>query len=213
MALRPSTRPRRIVRGGRPIVRATAQALREREDAAGVMSAQPLDMSNRVAQLMPRLTLDLVRLTRIPSIAFPGFPPEPVREAHDLVADLLRDAGVAHLTTLSLPDTAPVLTGEIAAASGAPTVLLYAHYDVQPPGDERLWHTPPFEPVQRDGAIYGRGVADDKANLMMVIGALRAWDGRPPIGVKVLFEGQEEVGSALDAYPATDPDRSAPTRS
>ena len=107
---------------------------------------------------------------------------------------------------LSLPDTAPIVTGEIPAPDGAPTVLLYAHYDVQPAGDERLWDTPPFDPSERDGAIYGRGVADDKAGVIARLGALRAFDGRPPVGIKVLIEGQEESGSALDSYPRDRPD-------
>ena len=163
-------------------------------------------LADRVQRLMPELKTDLVRLARIPSIAFPGFPKAPVLEAHDLVADLLIDAGVEHVQTLSLPDTAPIVTGEIPAPDGAPTVLLYAHYDVQPAGDEELWETRPFEPTERDGAIYGRGVADDKANVIAHIGALRAFDGRPPVGIKVLIEGQEEYGSALDDYPLRQPE-------
>ncbi|HVW48339.1 MAG TPA: M20/M25/M40 family metallo-hydrolase [Solirubrobacterales bacterium] len=160
----------------------------------------------RIAALMPAITADLVRLAKIPSISFPGFPREPVLEAHDLVVGMLKDAGVGRLETLGLPDTAPVITGEIPAPAGAPTVLLYAHYDVQPAGDEALWRTPPFEPTEAGGAIHGRGVADDKANVMMHVGALRAWEGRPPVGIKIVFEGQEEVGSALDTYPPRNPD-------
>ena len=85
-------------------------------------------------------------------------------------------------------------------------MLLYAHYDVQPPGDEKLWRTPPFEPTERDGAIYGRGVADDKSNVLVHVGALRAYEGKPPVGIRVVIEGQEEYGSALDTYPPTQPE-------
>ena len=155
---------------------------------------------------MPELTSALVRLARIPSIAFPGFPKPPLREAHDVVAALLRGAGVQRVETLSLPHTAPVITGEIPGPDGAPTVLLYAHYDVQPPGDEKLWRTPPFEPTERDGAIYGRGIADDKSNVIVHVGALRAHEGEPPVGIKVVIEGQEEYGSALDTYPPQQPE-------
>jgi hypothetical protein len=112
--------------------------------------------AERVRELMPELKADLLRLARIPSIAFPGFPTDRLWEAFDVVAHPFHEAGVERLKTLSLPDTAPILTGEIPAPDGAPIVLLYAHYDIQPPGDERLWETPPFDPTERDGAIYGR---------------------------------------------------------
>ncbi|HME01687.1 MAG TPA: M20/M25/M40 family metallo-hydrolase [Solirubrobacteraceae bacterium] len=163
-------------------------------------------LSEGVERLMPQLKEELMRLSRIPSIAFPGFDRKPVLEAHDLVVELLRDAGVPRIDTLSLPDTSPVITGEIPAPEGAPTVLLYAHYDVQPAGDERAWKTPPFQPTERDGAIYGRGVADDKSNLIAHVGALRTFGGRPPVGIKLLIEGQEEYGSPLDDYPLAHPE-------
>jgi acetylornithine deacetylase/succinyl-diaminopimelate desuccinylase-like protein len=86
-------------------------------------------------------------------------------------------------------------------------VLLYGHYDVVPAGDEELWESPPFEASERDGAVYGRGAADSKSNLLVHIGALRAWGGRPPVGVKLLVEGQEEVGSVLEeGYPSQHPE-------
>jgi acetylornithine deacetylase/succinyl-diaminopimelate desuccinylase-like protein len=159
-----------------------------------------------VAGLMPDLRADLERLVRIPSIAFPGHPPEPLHEACELVVEMLRDAGVADVGTLDLPDTAPIVVGEIPAPPGAPTVLLYSHYDVVPAGDESLWSSPPFEPTERDGALFGRGSSDSKANVMVHVGALRACGGRPPVGVKLVIEGQEEVGSALNTYPPQDPE-------
>jgi acetylornithine deacetylase/succinyl-diaminopimelate desuccinylase-like protein len=85
-------------------------------------------------------------------------------------------------------------------------VLLYGHYDVVP-ADEETWETPPFEATEKDAAIYGRGAADSKSNLLVHVGALRAWDGKPPVGVKIVIEGQEEVGSPLeDGYPSDHPD-------
>ena len=162
--------------------------------------------AERVAGLMPGLKDDLVRLSKIPSIAFPGFDRGPLLEAHDLVAELLRDAGVTRVDTLSLPDTAPVVIGEVPAPPGAPTVLLYSHYDVVPGGDESEWTSPPFEPTERDGALYGRGTSDSKANVMVHVGALRAFEGHLPVGLKIVIEGQEEVGSALNTYPLKAPE-------
>ncbi|MEU6845111.1 M20/M25/M40 family metallo-hydrolase [Streptomyces sp. NPDC046716] len=172
----------------------------------------PPDPRAAADRLMDGLRADLERLAAIPSIAFPGFPAEPVREAHDLLVGLLRDAGVEHIETIELPDTAPVLFGEIPPPTpDAPTVLLYSHYDVQPPGDESLWDSPPFEPTPTDGGdgLRARGIADDKSNVIAHLGMLRAFGGRPPVGVKIVFEGQEEYGSPFDEYPPTDPERFA----
>jgi acetylornithine deacetylase/succinyl-diaminopimelate desuccinylase-like protein len=161
-----------------------------------------------VGDLMPELTADLARLVAIPSVSSPGYPePDPrLREAFELVTALLAGAGVQNLGSLDLPATAPIVTGEIPAPDGAPTVLLYSHYDVVPAGDLALWSSPPFEPTERDGALYARGSADSKANVMSHVGALRAWQGRPPVGIKVIIEGQEEVGSALNTHPLEHPE-------
>jgi len=160
-----------------------------------------------VRKLVPDLRRDLEDLVRIPSVSVPGELGAPLLDAFEMTSRLFADAGVA-VGRLDLPDTAPVVVGEIPAPPGAPTVLLYSHYDVVPAGDESEWRSPPFEPTERDGALYGRGAADTKSNILMHIGALRAWDGRPPVGVKVCIEGYEEIGSgALTSYPPTDPDR------
>jgi acetylornithine deacetylase/succinyl-diaminopimelate desuccinylase-like protein len=152
-----------------------------------------------VAALMPQLEQDLASLVAIPGISALGFPEETREElvrCHDAIVPLLRDAGVEELDALELPDTAPIVMGEIPAPPGAPTVLLYGHYDVVPIGDESKWESPPFQATERDGAIYGRGAADSKSNILMHVGALRAWGGKPPVGVKIVIEGQEETGSA-----------------
>ncbi|RFC76432.1 M20/M25/M40 family metallo-hydrolase [Streptomyces sp. AcE210] len=168
------------------------------------------DLQAEVDGLMDGLRADLERLAAIPSIAFPGFPPEPVREAHDLLVGLLKDAGVERVERIDLPDTAPVVFGEIPPPTpDAPTVLLYSHYDVQPAGDEELWKSPPFEPTPVEGGLRARGIADDKSNVIAHLGMLRAFKGRPPVGVKIVFEGQEEYGSPFDDYPPTDPERFA----
>ena len=122
------------------------------------------------------------------------------------MAALFAGAGCERVGSLELRDTAPVLTAEIPAPDDAPTVLLYSHYDVVPAGDLSLWHSPPFEPAERDGAIFGRGTADTKSNILAHVGALRAWDGRPPVGVKVVIEGMEEVGGGeVTTYPPRNP--------
>jgi acetylornithine deacetylase/succinyl-diaminopimelate desuccinylase-like protein len=163
-----------------------------------------------VAALMPRLEDELARLVAIPSISGLDYPAETrpaLLEAYEEVSRLFADAGVTILDPLELPETAPVVLGEIPAPEGAPTVLLYSHYDVVPVGDEDKWESPPFEATRRDGAIYGRGTADTKSNILMHVGAIRAWDGTPPVGLKIVIEGQEEVGGgAFATFPAIRPE-------
>ena len=164
------------------------------------------DIRERVDALMPWVVDGLCDLVRIPSVATEGFPAEPVIAAHDAVVSLLRDAGVEQIDDLIIEGkTGPVVVGTVPGPAGAPTVLLYSHYDVVPAGDEDLWETPPFEPVERDGAIYGRGTADSKANIMGIVAALRVFDGKPPVTARIVIEGQEEYGSPFDIYPPRDP--------
>jgi cysteinylglycine-S-conjugate dipeptidase len=176
--------------------------------AIGSDAADPA-LAGRVRGLMPQLTAELAGLVTIPSVSEAGYPEASrpaLLQARDAVAALFQEAGCERVASLELPDTAPMVTAEIPAPDGAPTVLLYSHYDVVPAGDESLWHSPPFEPAERDGAIFGRGTADTKSNIMAHVGALRAWGGRPPVGVKVVIEGMEEVGGgALTTYPPQNP--------
>ena len=153
-----------------------------------------MDAAARVRGLMPQMQKDLEDLVRIPSVSAPGTIDEPLIAAFELTSELFAGAGV-EVGRLDLPDTAPVVTGHIPAPPGAPTVLLYSHYDVVSPGDESLWSSQPFEPTLRDGGIFGRGAADTKSNIVAHVGALRAWDGRPPVGIRLCIEGHEEVGS------------------
>ena len=158
---------------------------------------------------MPQLQDDLARLVAIPSVSEPNFPEHTrpaLLETYETILGLLRDVGVEKLGALELPGTAPVLTGEISTPDGAPTVLLYGHYDVVPAGDVEKWESPPFEATARDGAIYGRGAADSKSNILVHVGALRAWDGKPPVGIKIVIEGQEETGSAFTTFPPSRPE-------
>ncbi len=148
--------------------------------------------------LLPGAVEDLKDLVRIPSIAFDGYDREPVQRSAEAVAALLRGAGMTEVSIESVEGGAPAVIGRTPAAEGCPTVLLYAHHDVQPTGDVADWSTAPFEPVQRGRRLFGRGASDDKAGVMAHVTALRlvgeelAADG---VGVTVFVEGEEEAGS------------------
>ncbi|HOU29574.1 MAG TPA: M20/M25/M40 family metallo-hydrolase, partial [Thermoleophilia bacterium] len=132
-------------------------------------------LRGRVRAMMPRLQADLADLVAIRSVSEAGYPEHTrpaILAARDRVVALFADAGCADLRSLELPDTAPIVLGGIPAPPGAPTALLYAHYDVVGVGDESEWRTPPFEPVVREGAMYGRGAADTKCNILALVGAL-----------------------------------------
>ena len=167
----------------------------------------PEEIENAVAAGMPQAVEDLKRLVAIPSVAFPGHPAEPVLAAAEAVEGLLRSAGLPEVRRIPVEGSFPAVYGEAPAPPGAPTVLLYAHYDVQPAGDPALWQTPPFEPTLIGGRLYGRGAADDKSGIISHVAALRAFGGRFPVGVKVLIEGQEEyAGERLEAFIAANPE-------
>ncbi|GII01048.1 dipeptidase [Planobispora takensis] len=161
----------------------------------------PDEIEGAVAAGLPRAVEDLKRLVSIPSVAFPGHPEEPVHAAAAATEELLRGAGLPEVRQIPVDGSFPAVYGEAPAPPGAPTVLLYAHYDVQPPGDPALWNTPAFEPTEIDGAVYGRGAADDKSGVISHVAALRAFQGRFPVGIKVIIEGQEEyAGERLEAF-------------
>jgi acetylornithine deacetylase/succinyl-diaminopimelate desuccinylase-like protein len=164
------------------------------------------ELPARVRELMPELVEQLEELVRIPSISGEGRPVEPIERAYAAVDRMAREAGFA-TERIDLPGTHPIVYGTIEGPAGAPTVLLYSHYDVVPAGDEASWSTAPFEPVHRDGAIYGRGSADTKSNIVAHLGAIRAWGGTPPVTVKLLIEGEEEVGGGnIAMLPGERPD-------
>lgn len=174
------------------------------------MKKPTFDLAQSVAAQMPQLKADLARLISHASIASAGYPPEPLLAAADSIIDLLRASGVEQIETMRIEGAAgPVIIADVPArsdsSSGTPSVLIYGHYDVVPAGDEAMWDSPPFEAVERDGAIYGRGAADSKGNLVAAIGALRAWGGQPPVRLRLVIEGQEEVGSPFDTLPLSEP--------
>ena len=151
-------------------------------------------MISRVREVLPEVRRDLEDLVRIPSVWADPARHADVHRSAEKVAALLRDSGFAAVEIVSA-DGAPAVIAHHPAPPGAPTVLLYAHHDVQPEGDPAQWDSSPFEPVERNGRLYGRGTADDKAGIATHLAASRAHDGRPPVGVTVFVEGEEESGS------------------
>jgi len=152
------------------------------------------DLVERVQSVLPSVRADLEDLVRIESVwADPARRDEVVRSAR-AVTGLLTAAGFAEVEIVS-EGGAPAVIARHPAPPGAPTVLLYAHHDVQPEGEASQWDSPPFEPTERDGRLYGRGSADDKAGIATHLAAFRAHGGAPPVGVTVFVEGEEESGS------------------
>ena len=147
----------------------------------------------RVADLLPALRQDLEALTRIPSVSLSAFDQAHVEASAQAVAALLGAEGLA--VEIIREGGRPAVIGHADGPKGAPTVMLYAHHDVQPAGAESEWDSSPFEPTERDGRVYARGIADDKAGVMAHIAALRAHSGALPVGVTVFVEGEEEIGS------------------
>ncbi len=152
------------------------------------------DLVERVQAVLPLVRADLEDLVRIESVWADPARRDEVHRSARAVAGLLTAAGFAEVEIVS-EDGAPAVIARHPAPPGAPTVLLYAHHDVQPEGEASQWDSPPFEPTERDGRLYGRGSADDKAGIATHLAAFRAHGGTPPVGVTVFVEGEEESGS------------------
>lgn len=177
--------------------------------------ADRVELGARVEALMPRTLTELAELVAIPSVADERVvdPAECVRAA-EWVREAFRAEGIPAELELT-PDGSYAVIGHRPAPEGAPTVLLYCHYDVQPILDEHEWLSPPFELTERDGRLYGRGSADCKGNLVAHLTALRALRGEVPatdehaypVGLLLVAEGSEEQGRAsLDRYAEAHPE-------
>ncbi|MEU2184449.1 dipeptidase [Streptomyces thermolilacinus] len=176
------------------------------------MTAQPIaePIAAAVASLMSRAKAELTELVAFQSVADPAqFPKSECEAAAAWVADALRTEGFTDVSVFDTPDGSQSVYGYLPGPEGAPTVLLYAHYDVQPPLDLAGWDSPPFELTERDGRWYGRGAADCKGGFIMHLLALRALkaNGGVPVGVKVIVEGSEEQGTGgLERYAEAHPE-------
>ncbi|MBB5935394.1 dipeptidase [Streptomyces zagrosensis] len=179
-------------------------------DQASVRQPDHTALAQTVATLQSRARVELAELVAFRSVADPAqFPKSECEAAANWVADALRGEGFQDVALLDTPDGTQSVYGYLPGPAGAPTVLLYAHYDVQPPLDEAAWISPPFELTERDGRWFGRGAADCKGGLIMHLTALRALreHGGIPVNVKVICEGSEEQGTGgLERYAEAHPE-------
>jgi acetylornithine deacetylase/succinyl-diaminopimelate desuccinylase-like protein len=157
------------------------------------------DLRTRLREVLPGVRRDLEDLVRIPSVSADPARVDDVRRSAEAVAALFTAEGFA-AQILAVDDGAPAVVAHKAGPEGAPTVLLYAHHDVQPEGDHATWDSPPFEPTERGDRLYGRGAADDKAGIAAHLAAVRMLGDDLPVSVVLFVEGEEEVGS--DSLPA-----------
>ncbi len=158
------------------------------------------DLHTRLHDVMPGVRRDLEALVRIESVSADPARAGEVRRSAEAVAALFTAEGFS-AQVLSVDEGAPAVVAHKPGPEGAPTVLLYAHHDVQPEGDPATWDSPPFEPTERGDRLYARGAADDKAGIVTHLGALRMLGDELAVGVTVFVEGEEEVGSeSLPAF-------------
>lgn len=155
---------------------------------------------------MPEIIGELETMVSIPSCSFPGFPAEPVEKMGRQIVSAFERYGVT-AELAEVPGGYPAVVADIPAPPGKPTVLLYAHYDVQPAPPEQGWDTDPFTPTHKGGRLFGRGAADDKSGIAIHLATLAAFDGKPPVGIRILIEGEEETISHLDSWVKSNPER------
>ena len=168
------------------------------DTATSALADRLADVRDALEQGADRHRRTLEALVRIPSISADPTAGAELRRSAEAVLDALSAVGLEGARLLEAEDAPPAVYAEHLHAEGAPTVLLYAHHDVQPTGPVDRWTSPPFEPTERAGRLFGRGTADDKAGVVVHLAAVDAWlraRGGLPVNVKVFIEGEEEVGS------------------
>ncbi len=153
------------------------------------------DIRARVQSVLPGIRQDLEDLVRIESVSADPARAGEVQRSAEAVADLFRAEKFDSVDIVSTDGGGPAVIAHKTGPEGAPTVLLYAHHDVQPENDHADWDSPPFEPTERGGRLYARGAADDKAGIVAHLGALRVFGDDLPVSVTMFIEGEEEVGS------------------
>lgn len=163
------------------------------------------DVKTVVNSAFPLALSELCQLVRIPSVSWPAFGTENIDISAQTIADMARRSGLFDSVDILRSTTSdgislghPAIVARKEPAEGKPTVLLYAHHDVQPPGDSSLWQSKPFEPVERDGRLYGRGAADDKAGIIAHLTSIQLLSHlveTVDVGIVLFIEGEEEYGS------------------
>ncbi len=172
------------------------------------MTLTPEEIRGAASAMMPEVREELATLVGYRSVAFPGFPPGPVHDMASATMDLLTRWGFSGVELLDIPGGYPAVWAEAPGPAGTPTALLYAHYDVQPASREQGWKTDPWTLAEGDdGRWYGRGAADDKSGILIHAGMMRIFDGKPPVGIKLVLEGEEEALSHLDGFVEKNPER------
>jgi acetylornithine deacetylase/succinyl-diaminopimelate desuccinylase-like protein len=156
----------------------------------------PATLRARLTDLLPGLRRDLEDLVRIPSVSADPERLDQVERSAEKTLELFRAEGFDAEIVRAHDGAPPAVVGEKKGPEGAPVVLLYAHHDVQPENDPADWDSPPFEPTERNGRLYGRGAADDKAGIVTHLAAARLFGDDLPVTLRLFIEGEEEVASA-----------------
>jgi acetylornithine deacetylase/succinyl-diaminopimelate desuccinylase-like protein len=164
------------------------------------------EIKAKAKQMMPQAIGDLRAFVANASVAFPGFPSEPVHGMANTVRDVFTEIGVPNVQLMDLGAGYPTVYADVPGPEGSPTVMLYGHYDVQPAPMEQGWESDPWTLTEKDGRFFGRGAADDKSGVLIHALTMRIFNGQLPVGLKLVIEGEEETLSHLEAYVDEHPD-------